>query len=175
MRACNLAKPCVGRPLGFLVQARQRLLLGLHPSSRVPLDHGTVPEPGARLPPGYDDAVCLARRPATTAALPRKRPLPHGETPPRVTATPFVASSARPHPPWFLAMRRPKTAQEASKTPPRRLQNASKMVQDASKDALDRPRRPKTLPNLPRSLPDLDFGRFLIDVWSIFDRILIGF
>ena len=42
----------------------------------------------------------------------------------------------------------PKTPQNASKTPqdpPRRLQDASKMP------------------------PDLDFGRFLIDFWSIFD------
>ena len=61
------------------------------------------------------------------------------------------------------------------KTLPRRLQDASKTVQDTSKDALDRPRRPKTPPHLPWSLPNLDFGRFLIDFWSIFDRISIAF
>ena len=59
---------------------------------------------------------------------------------------------------------RPKTVQEASKTLPRRLQDASKTVQDASKDALDRPRRPKTPPKTPRSPPGLDFSRCLIDV-----------
>ena len=59
------------------------------------------------------------------------------------------------------------------KRPPRRLQVASKMVQDASKDALDRPRRPKTLPSLPWSLPDLDFGRFWMDCWSIFEWYLV--
>ena len=58
---------------------------------------------------------------------------------------------------------------------PRGLQDASKTLQDASKDALDRPRRPKTPRNLPWSLPNLDFERFLIDCWSIFDRILIDF
>ena len=59
------------------------------------------------------------------------------------------------------------------KWPPRPLQDASKTVQDASKDGSDCPRRPKTRPNLPWSPPDLDRWRLLINIWSIFDRLLI--
>ena len=58
---------------------------------------------------------------------------------------------------------------------PRRFHDASKTIQDALKNPLDRPRRPKRPPNLPQSPPDLDFGRFLIDFWSIFDWFLVDF
>ena len=94
-----------------------------------------------------------------------KRSLRRSKTPPRF---PYDV----PRRPKTLP-RRPQDAPKAlpreAKRPPRPLQDASKKVQDASKDALDRPRRPKRPPNLPRSPPDLDFGRFLIDFWSIFD------
>ena len=43
VRAQNLTKPCPGRTLGFLAHARQRLLLGLHPSSRLPLGQTLCP------------------------------------------------------------------------------------------------------------------------------------
>ena len=56
---------------------------------------------------------------------------------------------------------------------PRRFHDASKTIQDALKNPLERPRRPKRPPNLPQSPPDLDFGRFLIDFWSIFDWFLV--
>ncbi len=67
-RAHYLAKPCPGRAVGFLGQARQRLLLGLHPTSRVPLDAVTVPEPGGSLPEGFALAVQAAASSATAAA-----------------------------------------------------------------------------------------------------------
>ena len=100
-----------------------------------------------------------------------KRSLRRSKTPPR---SPYDFPR-RPKTPPRRPQGAPKRGQEASKTPPRRLQDASKKVQDASKDALDRPRRPKRPPNLPRSPPDLDFGRFLIDFWSIFNYFLVDF
>ena len=67
VRARYLAQPCRGRARGFLVQARQRLLLGLHPSSRVPLGAGTIPEPGQSLPAGFATAVRKAELSGATA------------------------------------------------------------------------------------------------------------
>ena len=67
VKACNLVKPCTGRIRGFAATARQRLLLGLHPSSRVPLGADTVPEPGWSLPDGFSRAVELAQTSATSA------------------------------------------------------------------------------------------------------------
>ena len=69
----------------------------------------------------------------------------------------------------FLSILAPSWSHVGHFSRPRRFQDASKTIQDAFKNPLDRPRRPKRPPNLPRSPPDLDFGRFLIDVWSIFD------
>ena len=71
-----LARPCLGRPRGFLVQARQRLLLGLHPSTRVPLGAITVPEPGRSMPGGFGNAVRRAEASATAAASSRRVPGP---------------------------------------------------------------------------------------------------
>ena len=75
VRAHNLVKQCPGRAGGFLVQARQRLLLGLHPTSRVPLNAATVPEPGRALPVGFDKAVQAAASSATAAALSKRMPV----------------------------------------------------------------------------------------------------
>ena len=75
VRAHNLAKQCPGRAGGFLVHARQRLLLGLHPTSRVPLDAATAPEPGWALPVGFDRAVQAAASSATAAARTRRKPV----------------------------------------------------------------------------------------------------
>ena len=69
VRASNLLKPCPRRTRGYLVQNRQRLLLGLHPDTRVPLRAPTVPEPGRALPAGFtaaqEAAVCSGTRPAS--------------------------------------------------------------------------------------------------------------
>ena len=51
-----------------MVQARLRLLLGLHPHSRVPLGADTVPEPGQPMPTGFDAAVRAAEASGVTAA-----------------------------------------------------------------------------------------------------------
>ena len=76
----------------------------------------------------------------------------------------------------------PRRLQDASKTTPRRLPDASRYSQDAIKTALNLPRHPKMLPRRPKTPqdaskmpPDLDFGRFLIDFWSIFDWFWIDF
>ena len=74
----------------------------------------------------------------------------------------------------------PKTApgrlQDDPKTPPRRFKILSRRPQDgskppktpqnASKTPQDPPRRLQAASKMP---PELDFGRFLIDFWSIFD------
>ena len=75
VHARNLAKPCPGRPCTFLAQARQRLLLGLHPGTRVPLCAVTVPEPGRSMPLGFGAAVQRAMASATTAATTRRAPV----------------------------------------------------------------------------------------------------
>ena len=75
-RVRSLARPCLGRPRGFLVQARQRLLLGPHPSTRVPLGAVTVPEPGRSMPGGFGNAVRRVEASATTAASSRRVPGP---------------------------------------------------------------------------------------------------
>ena len=70
VRAHNLRKPCPRRTHGYLVQSRQRLLLGLHPDTRVPLRGLTVPEPGRSLPLGFaaaqEAAACSGTRPASS-------------------------------------------------------------------------------------------------------------
>ena len=68
VRARRLATPCRGRTRGFLVQTRQRLLLGLHPNSRLPLGAPTVPEPGRTLPVGFTMAVQAAEVSRTSTA-----------------------------------------------------------------------------------------------------------
>jgi hypothetical protein len=75
-RVRSLAQPCPGRPRGFLAQARQRLLLGLHPNTRVPLGAVTVPEPGRSMPSGFGDAVRGAEASATAAARTQRSPVP---------------------------------------------------------------------------------------------------
>ena len=70
-----LALPCRGRLEG-LAQAHQRLLLGLHPTTRAPLGQATVPEPALPMPEGFASAVRRAESSATTATVPRVRRLP---------------------------------------------------------------------------------------------------
>ena len=67
-RARLLAQPCPGQARGFRKQAWQRLLLGLHPSSRVPLGADAVPEPGRPMPAGFASAVRGAEASGTRAA-----------------------------------------------------------------------------------------------------------
>ena len=73
VRARHLAAPCLGRPRGFLLQARQRLLIGLHPSSRIPLNAGTVPIRGQMLPGGFTKAREEAEVSRTVAASPPRQ------------------------------------------------------------------------------------------------------
>ena len=80
-RARNLAKPCPGHTRGFLVYARRRLLLGLHPATRVPLGAETVPEPGRQLPPGFAAEVCAAAISRVAAAAHTWRAPPCGVLP----------------------------------------------------------------------------------------------
>ena len=80
VQARRLALPCVGRLRGSLVQARQRLLLGLHPSSRVRLNAVTVPEVGQVLPLGFAKAVEEAEISGTRAASPSHCHAPASET-----------------------------------------------------------------------------------------------
>ena len=68
VRAHNLLKTCPGWAVGSRVFARQRLLLGLHPGTRVPIGVDTVPEPGMSLPPGFSSEVRAAALSATRAA-----------------------------------------------------------------------------------------------------------
>ena len=72
VRARRLAAPCPGRPRGFLVQARQRLLLGLHPSSRIPLNAVAIPADGHAMPAASEREVSEARASRTTACLCRR-------------------------------------------------------------------------------------------------------
>ena len=70
----------------------------------------------------------------------------------------------------------PGRLQDDPKTPPRRFKILSRRPQDgskppktpqnASKTPQDAPRRLQDVSKMP---PDLDFGRYLIDFWSIFD------
>ena len=80
-RAVLLKKACPGAMRGaqckWRMQARQRLLLGLHPEHRTPLHSDTVPEPGQPWPPGFSAAVAEARSSGTTVAArpkPTRRP-----------------------------------------------------------------------------------------------------
>ena len=57
VRVRNLAKPCEGHARAWMAQARQRLLLGLHPHTRVPLGDVARPMPGETLPFRFNDAV----------------------------------------------------------------------------------------------------------------------
>ena len=67
-RAVGLAHPCVIRTTTCAAQARMRLLLGLHPVTRIPLEGRTAPEFGTSLPRGYAAAVASARASGTRAA-----------------------------------------------------------------------------------------------------------
>ena len=67
-RAHLLSQPCPGIARGFRRQAWQRLLLGLHPSSRVPLGADAVPEPGRSMPTGFASAVRGAEASGARAA-----------------------------------------------------------------------------------------------------------
>jgi len=73
--ARHLARPCCGQAKGFLVYARRRLLLGLHPGTRAPLGSPTVPEVGVSLPKGYDAALRQAMSSSTVAAAPARNAL----------------------------------------------------------------------------------------------------
>ena len=73
VRAQNLLQPCPRQARGHFVQSRQRLLLGLHPDTRMPLHATTVAEPGSTLPAGF----AAAQRAAAASGT---RPAP---TPPR--------------------------------------------------------------------------------------------
>ena len=76
----------------------------------------------------------------------------------------------------------PRRLQDDPKTPPRHFKILSrrpqegskppKTPQNTSKTPLDAPRRIQDASKTP---PDLDFGRFLIDFWSIFDLFWIVF
>ena len=68
IRPVNLRQPCTGRLEKFQGQARQRLLMGLHPHTRVPLGVPTLPEPGTVLPHGFDHAAREAQRSATSVS-----------------------------------------------------------------------------------------------------------
>ena len=87
MRARLLAQPCRGR-LQALAQAHQRLLLGLHPTTRAPFCQPTVPEPGSQLPAGFAAAVRRAEASATTATTGRARRRPAEVPPPPPPAEP---------------------------------------------------------------------------------------
>ena len=79
-----------------------------------------------------------------------------------------------------IRLRRSKTAQDAPKTPPRRSQERPRGLQDPSKTP---PRRLQEAPKTPLKSSQepgrwgtpvlvakmLDFGRFLVDFWSIFN------
>lgn len=100
--ARHLARPCCGRARGFLRYARRRLLLGLHPRTRVPLGGITVPEVGAVLPEGYDAALRQALASSTVAAAPTR-------VAPIVEQARSAAGSAGPaaapaEPAWRVAM-----------------------------------------------------------------------
>ena len=82
--------------------------------------------------------------------------------------------------------RRSKTApgrlQDDPRTPPRRFKILSRRPQDSSKPPKTPQNASKTAQEAPRRLqdasktpPDLDFGRLLIDIWSIFDWFWIDF
>jgi len=110
-KAVALSRPCPGRAEGFLLQARQRLLSGLHPATRAPLHAETTPQPGAHLPPGFAAAVAVARSsrvrpglsPADTRCLARtSRPRGRPAAPVRVAA---ATGPAPPEPAWRAAMR----------------------------------------------------------------------
>ena len=103
VRARHLALPCRGRPRGFLLQARQRLMIGLHPSSRVPLNADTVPVLGQMLPVGFTRGVEEAEVSRTVAASPRRQRVPDSLAAKRSLATT----------PRLVALRERVLAQEA--------------------------------------------------------------
>jgi len=102
-KAVLLARPCPGRSEGFLAQARQRLLLGLHPATRAPLHSGTVAQLGGALPRTFEAAVVAARASRVKAAgpLPLKADKGSGSR----TGSGLAAGSAQPEPAWRTAMR----------------------------------------------------------------------
>ena len=85
VRARLLTQPCRGRLQG-LAQAHQRLLLGLHPTTRVPIRQPTVPEPGSQLPQGFAAAVRRAEASATSPTTMGARMRPADLPPPVVPA-----------------------------------------------------------------------------------------
>ena len=76
-RTVLLKRPCPrgihGPQSSWRRQARQRLLLGLHPDHRTPLGHRAMPEPGRPWPVGYDAALRDALASGTSAAKGPKR------------------------------------------------------------------------------------------------------
>ena len=67
VRARHLTQPCPGNATGWMAQARQRLLLGLHPHSRVPLGGAAVALPGEVVPRELVNAIRAAEMSATKA------------------------------------------------------------------------------------------------------------
>ncbi len=67
VRARLLTQDCPGKAAGWMAQARQRMLLGLHPHTRVPLGGQAVPMPGEALPAQFFAAVRAAEGTATSA------------------------------------------------------------------------------------------------------------
>jgi len=114
-RAIALAKPCAGRAEGFHVQARQRLLLGLHPASRVPLRGDTQAMPGSSLPRSFRAAVARARstkvKPVWTTGGPGNLLNAVGRAPPPTRSTRTLPGAAPTcttpvsEPAWRAAMR----------------------------------------------------------------------
>ena len=76
----------------------------------------------------------------------------------------------------------PGRLQDDPKTPPRRFKILSRRHQDGSKPPKTPQNASKTPQDAPRCLqdaskmpPDFDFGRFVIDCWSMCDRFWIDF
>jgi len=117
VRPRHLLQPCVGKVRGFLTQARRRLLLGLHPGTRVPLADATVAEPGHELPPGFVAAAAVARRAAISAAEPSLR-LGWGSGRPGRVATTYPSATYGGQ--RFQQLRERVRLKEASVSPKRR-------------------------------------------------------
>lgn len=109
-----LQKPCPGhvRTSQWRRNARQRLLMGLHPDKRTPLAGDAVPEPGTQLPTGFAVAVRAALRSSTTVASAPPPPARNGSSGQRRRETPRRShgqtSAPEPAPPsepaWRTAM-----------------------------------------------------------------------
>ena len=93
-----------------------------------------------------------------------KSSLRRSKTPPR---SPYDVPR-RPKTPPRRSQEKPRGPQDPSKTPPRRLQEAPKTSLKSSQE-LGRWGTPVLVAKM------LDFGRFLVDIWSIFNWFLVDF